>query len=78
MSQDLPLVESFYDRETPTFTHVVFDEDDGQAAIIDPVLDFEPARARIRFRPTRCLGSPPRRRRIRERRLPLDQIGNDA
>jgi len=43
---DLSLVESFYDKGTPTFTHVVFDEDDGHAAIIDPALDFDPVRAR--------------------------------
>ncbi len=39
-------VESFHDPATSTFTHVVFDGDGGHAAIIDPVLDFDPATAR--------------------------------
>lgn len=43
-----PLVESFHDPATGTFTHVVYDRDGGQAAIVDPVLDFDPAAARTR------------------------------
>ena len=39
-------VESFHDPATSTFTHVVFDGEGGHAAIIDPVLDFDPATAR--------------------------------
>ncbi|HEX7917055.1 MAG TPA: MBL fold metallo-hydrolase [Rudaea sp.] len=46
MSPGAALVESFYDKETFTFTHVVFDEDGGHAAIVDPVLDFDAVRAR--------------------------------
>ena len=42
-----PRVESFYDPATATFTHVVFDVDGGHAAIVDPVLDYDPASARI-------------------------------
>jgi len=34
-------VETFFDQETSTFTHVVWDEGTGEAAIIDPVLDFD-------------------------------------
>jgi len=45
MSFDAARVESFHDKETSTFTHVVFDEDGGHAAIIDPVLGFDPVRA---------------------------------
>jgi glyoxylase-like metal-dependent hydrolase (beta-lactamase superfamily II) len=41
-----PLVESFHDPATSTFTHVVYDRDGGHAAIVDPVLDYEPAAAR--------------------------------
>jgi glyoxylase-like metal-dependent hydrolase (beta-lactamase superfamily II) len=41
-----PQVESFYDPATFTFTHVVFDHAGGRAAIVDPVLDFDPAAAR--------------------------------
>ena len=39
-------VGSFYDPATSTFTHVVFDDEGGHAAIIDPVLDFDPEGAR--------------------------------
>lgn len=46
----LPLVESFFDRDTGTFTYVVYEHDGGAAAIIDPVLDFNAASARIATR----------------------------
>lgn len=42
-----PNVKSFYDPATFTFTYVVYSAPGGQAAIIDPVLDFDPASARI-------------------------------
>ena len=38
-------VESFHDPATSTFTHVVYDDEGGHAAIIDPVLDYDPATA---------------------------------
>jgi glyoxylase-like metal-dependent hydrolase (beta-lactamase superfamily II) len=41
-----PHVENFYDPTTSTFTYVVFDREGGHAAIIDPVLDFDPIAAR--------------------------------
>lgn len=41
-----PHVESFYDSATFTFTHVVYDRAGGCAAIVDPVLDFDPSTAR--------------------------------
>lgn len=44
-----PLVESFYDPATSTFSHVVYDRDGGHAAIVDPVLDYDPATARTSF-----------------------------
>ncbi|MBS0486947.1 MAG: MBL fold metallo-hydrolase [Proteobacteria bacterium] len=40
------LVESFFHKDTNTFTHVVYDRDGGEAAIIDPVLDYDAAAAR--------------------------------
>ena len=40
-----PRVESFFHKDTNTFTHVVFDGDGGTAAIIDPVLDYDAASA---------------------------------
>lgn len=39
-------VMSFYDPATFTFTYVVYDRDGGRAAVVDPVLDFDPASAR--------------------------------
>ncbi len=43
-----PLVRSFFDPATSTFTHVVFDQVGGRAAIVDPVLDFDAASGRTR------------------------------
>ena len=42
-----PRVESFHDQATFTFTYVVHEGDGGRAAIIDPVLDFDPASGRV-------------------------------
>ncbi len=42
-----PLVQSFYHAATNTWTHVVADPDSSAAAIIDPVLDFDPASGRV-------------------------------
>jgi len=42
-----PRVEAFFDKDTGTFSYVVYDELAGSAAIIDPVLDYEPAGARL-------------------------------
>lgn len=44
---EVPRVESFYHPDTGTFTHVVYERDGGAAAIIDPVLDYDAAAARI-------------------------------
>ena len=41
-----PVVEPFYDKDTGTFSYVVYDQIGGMAVIIDPVLDYEPAGAR--------------------------------
>lgn len=45
-SNPAPLVESFFHKDTNTFTHVVYDRDGGAAAIVDPVLDYDAAAAR--------------------------------
>jgi glyoxylase-like metal-dependent hydrolase (beta-lactamase superfamily II) len=42
-----PIVASFHDPTTSTLTYVVYDRDGGGAAVIDPVLDFDPVTARI-------------------------------
>lgn len=41
-----PQVRSFFDAATSTLTYVVHDQPGGRAAIIDPVLDYDPATAR--------------------------------
>jgi glyoxylase-like metal-dependent hydrolase (beta-lactamase superfamily II) len=46
MKTDQPLVQSFFDADTSTFTHLVYDEAGGHGAIIDPVLDFDPRSGR--------------------------------
>ncbi len=38
-----PIVKTFFDRETNTAQHVVFDPNTKVAAILDPVLDFDAA-----------------------------------
>lgn len=42
-----PTVKSFYHAPTNTWTHVVADPATNAAAIIDPVLDFDPASGRV-------------------------------
>ncbi len=44
-------VKSFYDPDTGTITHVLWDQASGRAAVIDPVLDFDPATQKTA---TRC------------------------
>jgi glyoxylase-like metal-dependent hydrolase (beta-lactamase superfamily II) len=42
-----PDVQTFFDPATSTATHLVSDPATGTAALIDPVLDFEPTAARL-------------------------------
>ncbi|MBA4012964.1 MAG: MBL fold metallo-hydrolase [Phenylobacterium sp.] len=42
-----PHVQTFFDKATSTATHLVSDPATGVAAVIDPVLDFEPKAARL-------------------------------
>lgn len=41
-------IASFFDNVTGTVTYVVYDEKGGQAAVIDPVLDYDPKAGRTR------------------------------
>lgn len=43
---EIPNIESFFDPVTGTVTYVVYDEVGGHAAVIDPVLDFNPKSGR--------------------------------
>lgn len=41
-----PIVQTFFDPPTGTFSHVVSDRDSRLAAIVDPVLDYDPTTRR--------------------------------
>ena len=43
-----PTINSYYDPITGTITYLVFDAPGGHAAIIDPVLDYDPKSARTK------------------------------
>jgi len=43
-----PHIKSFFDNATSTVSYVVYDETGGRAAIIDPVLDYDPKSGRTR------------------------------
>lgn len=42
-----PHVRTWFDQATNTATHLISDPDSGAAAIVDPVLDFDPASGRL-------------------------------
>jgi glyoxylase-like metal-dependent hydrolase (beta-lactamase superfamily II) len=64
-----PQVMSFYDPATFTFTYVVYDRAGGHAAVIDPVLDYDPASVRT------STGSADRVLHfVRDQRLTVDWI----
>lgn len=44
---DGPIIRSFFDEATNTVTHIVADPATGAAAVIDPVLDYDPASGQI-------------------------------
>lgn len=46
MSDKRLQIESFFDEDTSTFSHIVLDRSTGQCAIMDPVLGFDPASGR--------------------------------
>lgn len=50
MSLSRPQVDAFHDPDTGTITYLVTDPATGQAAVIDPVLDFDPKSARTATR----------------------------
>ena len=51
-----PDVVCFFDNKTNSASYVVSDPETGHAAVIDPVLDFDPCRAERR--PTALKRSP--------------------
>lgn len=62
-------VQSFFDSATNTVTYVVGDPSTGRAAVVDPVLDFDPAACRTSNRSTDAVAAW-----IRERHWALDWI----
>ncbi len=50
-----PFVEAFFDDATGTVSYVVYDEPKGRAAIVDPVLAYEPKSGRTATGPADCL-----------------------
>ena len=55
LSHPLPTVEAFHDPDTGTVTYLVTDPATGAAAIIDPVLDYDPKAARTGTRSAEAL-----------------------
>ncbi len=51
----VPQIEAFLDAQTMTISYVVFDEASGHAAIIDPVLDFDPKSGRSTTTSADCI-----------------------
>lgn len=45
-----PLIQAFFDEVTETVSYVVYDAPHGRAAIIDPVLDYDPSSGRTATR----------------------------
>jgi glyoxylase-like metal-dependent hydrolase (beta-lactamase superfamily II) len=60
-----PQVEPFFDKDSGTFTYVVHEGAGGAAAIIDPVLDYDPAGARIATRSAEAVLAFVRAQRLR-------------
>lgn len=55
MSDDSPLIEHFYDEPTGTISYVVADPVTGYAAVVDPVLGYDPVSGRTDSAPARRL-----------------------
>lgn len=64
-----PLVESFFDPATFTVTHLLADPASGRAAIIDPVLDYDPKSGRTSTHSAQAVLN-----RVRERGLQVDWL----
>ncbi len=63
------LVESFFDPATFTVTHLLVDPGTGRAAIIDPVLDYDPKSGRTSTKSAEIVLA-----RVRERGLQVDWL----
>lgn len=65
----LPHIQSFFDPVTCTASHLVFDHEGGRAAIIDPVLDYDPKSGRTKTKSVDVLINA-----LQEKKLNLDWI----
>jgi glyoxylase-like metal-dependent hydrolase (beta-lactamase superfamily II) len=52
---DEAIIRSFFDEATNSVTHLVADPHNGEAAVIDPVLDFNPASGHVATKSARAL-----------------------
>lgn len=64
-----PEVEGFHDKDTGTVTYIVSDPSSGIAAIIDPVMDYDPKSARTSTKSADAVIA-----RVQERRLKVDWL----
>jgi glyoxylase-like metal-dependent hydrolase (beta-lactamase superfamily II) len=64
-----PQIEGFYDTVTGTVSYVVYDQPQGHAAIIDPVLDYDPKSGR-----TQTLSADKVIAFVRDQKLTVDWI----
>ncbi len=64
-----PEVEGFHDKDTGTVTYVVSDPASGMAAVIDPVLDYDPKSGRTSTRAADAVIA-----RVQERGLKIDWL----
>lgn len=64
-----PTVKSFLDPDSETFSYVVYDRPGGQAAVVDPVLDFDYKSGR-----TRAVGAEQIVQFLRDENLSVDWI----
>lgn len=55
MTQNNPIVQGFFDPATATISYVVHEAESSKAAIIDPVLDYDPGTARTSRRSAKLL-----------------------
>ncbi|MGH7152613.1 MAG: MBL fold metallo-hydrolase [Acetobacteraceae bacterium] len=65
----MPDVEGFHDPDTGTVTYIVTDPASSRAAVIDPVLDYDPKAARTSTRSADAVIA-----RVRERGISLDWV----
>lgn len=64
-----PDVMAFFDPATSSLSYLVIDPQSGHAAVIDPVLDFDPAAARIRV-----IGADRLASEVEDRELTVDWV----